>query len=439
MLSRFFAVALVLIVGTAITRVQERPTSTEIVGHIVKPQQLAPAPQQVGQLKLPPDFEASVFAQDLGKPRMLAIADDGIVYVTRREPGDVLALRDTDGDGRSDQVRTAAHIQRGKQYGWPYVFANGKLNPQDEPPAEMSGDEWARLSENPVAAYTAHSAPMQMVFCRGNQFPSEFRGDAFVAMRGSRNRRPPSGYEVVRVRFRNGAPEKIEPFLTGFLTSTGNQPEIIGRPVGVAVDRQGALLISDEAGGRIFRVTHRNRVLTTARPEATTAPAAVGTTGTLDDASAGAIAMERSETKLPTAARLAVTSPEFQPGGTIPTPYTDYGERFSPPLRWSDAPATTKSFVLLMEDPDAKAPKPYVHWLLYNVPAATTGLPESIPATAVKGAAGCLAGAQFARPDWLPPSAAGGRLAAVSWWGPTNIAGRCGRPCALVVAQPSSR
>ena len=67
-------------------------------------------------------------------------------------------------------------------------------------------------------------------------------------------------------------------------------------------------------------------------------------------------------------------------GAAIPMPYSGYGERFSPPLRWSNAPASTKSFVLLMEDPDAKTPKPYLHWLLYNVPAETTRLPESVPA-----------------------------------------------------------
>src|SRR5207247_1526356 len=92
-----------------------------------------------------------------------------------------------------------------------------------EPPGEVSAVEWARMSQEPVLMYTAHSAPMQMVFYAGGQFPAEYRGDAFVALHGSWNRRPPSGYEVVRIRFQNGTPVKIEPFLTGFLTSNNGQ------------------------------------------------------------------------------------------------------------------------------------------------------------------------------------------------------------------------
>ena len=87
--------------------------------------------------------------------------------------------------------------------------------------------------------------------------------------------------------------------------------------------------------------------------------------------------MERAETRAD--AQLSVTSSAFRSGEAIPYPYSQYGERFSPALSWDGAPSGTKSFVLIMEDPDAKEPKPYVHWLLYNVPATTTQLPESMP------------------------------------------------------------
>ena len=95
--------------------------------------------------------------------------------------------------GDDDQPEELNHLQRDKQYGWPYVYANGKLNPQDEPPGDMTSEEWARLSTNPVLTYTAHAAPMQMVFYRRDRFPAEYRGDAFVAMHGSWNRGTPSG------------------------------------------------------------------------------------------------------------------------------------------------------------------------------------------------------------------------------------------------------
>jgi Raf kinase inhibitor-like YbhB/YbcL family protein len=72
-------------------------------------------------------------------------------------------------------------------------------------------------------------------------------------------------------------------------------------------------------------------------------------------------------------------SSAFKSAQPIPEPYTQYGENFSPALAWSGAPNETKTFALIMEDPDAKQPKPYVHWLIYNLPATTTALHESIP------------------------------------------------------------
>lgn len=78
--------------------------------------------------------------------------------------------------------------------------------------------------------------------------------------------------------------------------------------------------------------------------------------------------------------RLEVSSPAFQAGQAIPEPYGQEGERFSPALTWKGAPSGTRSFVVILEDPDAKEPRPFVHWTLYNLPATTTRLAESIPA-----------------------------------------------------------
>ena len=88
------------------------------------------------------------------------------------------------------------------------------MTPQSNPPGAMTPEKWREISENPVLTYRAHSAPMQMLFFyRGRQFPAEYQGDAFVAMHGSWNRRPPSGYEVVRIRFKDGKPVRFEPFI----------------------------------------------------------------------------------------------------------------------------------------------------------------------------------------------------------------------------------
>jgi hypothetical protein len=76
-------------------------------------------------------------------------------------------------------------------------------------------------------------------------------------MRGSWNRKPPSGYEVVRIRFQNGRPVEFEQFLTGFLSKDGTGWAYTARPTGIAIDRTGALLIADDSNGAMYRVAYR--------------------------------------------------------------------------------------------------------------------------------------------------------------------------------------
>lgn len=79
------------------------------------------------------------------------------------------------------------------------------------------------------------------------------------------------------------------------------------------------------------------------------------------------------------AATLTVTSSAFGAGQAIPVKYSDYGEKVSPALAWTGAPAGAKAFVVLAEDPDAQAPKPFLHWSIYNIPANVTQIDEAIP------------------------------------------------------------
>jgi Raf kinase inhibitor-like YbhB/YbcL family protein len=182
---------------------------------------------------------------------------------------------------------------------------------------------------------------------------------------------------VVRIRFRDGQPVHIDPFLSGFLTTNGGHPAFFGRPMGLAIGKDGALLVSDDANGVIYRVAYQGPNNTTAAaPRAT--PPAVGTSGVTPAPGSGTLAMARLNDR-GASARLSVSSPAFTPGQAIPVPYSQYGERFSPALTWTGAPAATKSFAVVVEDPDAKEPKPFVHWLLYNVPPATQRLHESLP------------------------------------------------------------
>jgi glucose/arabinose dehydrogenase len=380
---------------------QKQPTGTqtpivsEVVSHVYKPVPLEPTDERVGQLKLPKGFQVEKFAVGLKNPRMIAVADDGSVYVTEPKPGQVTVLRDTNHDGRADGQEVAAKLAsahgiairenrvyvvtvkeifaadreadgtlgllrpivrnlpdggqhgnrtiafgpdgmmyvsigstcnacdetnpehaaiirmkpdgsgrevfatglrntvgfgwhpvsgalwgmdhgvdwlgdeapeeelnllaQGADYGWPKQSGFGKPVPSQIEPAEKGSSADRELrARGPVLGYKAHAAPMQMVFYTGSQFPENYRNDAFVAMRGSWNSRPPVGYEVVRIQFENGRAAKFEPFLRGFLTEMGGGKwGQFGRPTGLAMMKDGSLLVSDDTNGVIYRISYK--------------------------------------------------------------------------------------------------------------------------------------------------------------------------------------
>jgi Raf kinase inhibitor-like YbhB/YbcL family protein len=277
--------------------------------------------------------------------------------------------------GDRQQVEELNRIEQGKAYGWPYIYGMGGHNPQDEPPGELTMEDWDRMSQRAVLGYDAHAAPMQMTFYRGGMFPAGEQGNAFVAMRGSWNRKQPSGYEIVRVRYgQDGTPAAIEPFVTGLLTSIqGGGFGHRGRPVGLAVARDGALLFTDDVNGVIYRVSY-------AGPDAARAALpkpVMARPQPLEPRPRGeALALARPETQA--SGRLTVSSPDFRAGGAIPSEHSAYFNDVSPELRWSALPAGTRSVALLMEDPDAAVGKPFVHWVAWNIPPNLTGLPEAV-------------------------------------------------------------
>jgi glucose/arabinose dehydrogenase len=156
--------------------------------------------------------------------------------------------------GDDEQKEELNKITPGADYGWPYIYGEGKYNPGDRPEG-MTYAEYAAKTAKPILTYQAHSAPMAMVFYTASQFPTEYQNDAFVAMRGSWNRSKPSGYKVVRVHFENGQPTRFDDFLTGFLIN--NDRSHFARLVGLAVNRDGSLLVSDDTNGVIYRVARQ--------------------------------------------------------------------------------------------------------------------------------------------------------------------------------------
>jgi glucose/arabinose dehydrogenase len=139
-------------------------------------------------------------------------------------------------------------LKDGKWYGWPQCYLPGKANP------EYSRFDCSGVTP-PALTVQAHSAPLALAFYTGTMFPAEYHGDAFMTYHGSWNRDRPTGAKVVRVRVQSGQPVSTEDFVTGWQLADGRR---WGRPVAVLVAADGALLVSDDFAGRIWRVTFGN-------------------------------------------------------------------------------------------------------------------------------------------------------------------------------------
>ncbi|EMR02218.1 PQQ-dependent sugar dehydrogenase [Cesiribacter andamanensis] len=96
---------------------------------------------------------------------------------------------------------------------------------------------------------------MDMLFYTGSQFPAEYRNQAFVSLHGSWNRSEPSGYKIVRIRFENGQPREADDFISGFLLP--DKKSHIARPCGMAQLPDGSLLLTDDGGGVIYRISYK--------------------------------------------------------------------------------------------------------------------------------------------------------------------------------------
>jgi Raf kinase inhibitor-like YbhB/YbcL family protein len=481
---------------------QQKTVEQPVQGYFNEVGKVEPTDERLARLKLPSGFRLNVFAE-LENPRWFAVADDGTIYVTQRQPGNLTMLKDTDGDGIADVQRVVVEnkkyingvtihenkvyfvtdkqvyradrnsdgtlgepqmlisdlpdagqhpnrtlafgpdgmmyisvgsatnaavepnkeaatmlraqpdgtrrtifasglrntigfgwhptskrlfgmdhgidwlgndsqqeelneIKENAKYGWPFVYERSKIYPHLQVPPEfgLTKEDWAKQSVEPLLMYRAHSAPLQMAYYTGSQFPAEYRNDAFVAMRGSWNRKPASGYEIVRVHFNSsGNPESITPFLTGFLMPKAQDGKDVhfGRPVGVAMLPDGSMLFGDDTNNTLYRVRYEPSGQEMRRDML--------------------LKQEISSKILKSQNTITVMSTTFANDGKIPDTNSAYGANKSPRISWGSVPAGTKSFVLMMEDPDALSPKPFVHWLVANIPANARELPEALPTT----------------------------------------------------------
>lgn len=158
----------------------------------------------------------------------------------------VVNERDALGDNTPPDYATS--VRPGAFYGWPWYYIGGHPDPRLGGRPDLAGKVTV-----PDVLLQAHSAPLGIAFYGGGQFPAGYDGDAFVTMHGSWDRTTRVGYKVVRLRFQAGRPTGVvQDFMTGFVI---DDHSVWGRPVGVAVARDGALLVSDDGSGSLWRVT----------------------------------------------------------------------------------------------------------------------------------------------------------------------------------------
>ncbi|HYV61696.1 MAG TPA: sorbosone dehydrogenase family protein [Bryobacteraceae bacterium] len=185
-----------------------------------------------------------IYASGIRNPVGLAInPETGELWTSINE-------RDTYGDNLVPDYVT--HVERGGFYGWPWFYIGGNYDPKHE-------GKHPELKEKvivPDVLVQPHSASLGMAFYDGKQFPKEYSGDAFAAEHGSWNHAAGSGHEVIRIPLEKGRASGVyQDFLTGFSTNG----VVWGRPVGIAVARDGSLLVTDDGAKVIWRVAYTGK------------------------------------------------------------------------------------------------------------------------------------------------------------------------------------
>ena len=206
----------------------------------------------------------AVFGYETRRANVLAFNPDGTnpkIFATGIRNCVGLAIHPTTGDvycstnerdGFGDDLVPdyVTRVKEGAFYGWPWFY----IGSHEDPHHIGQRPDLKNQVTVPDVLIQAHSASLGLTFYTGNAFPTEYHGDGFAAEHGSWNRSKRTGYKIIRIRMKDGVPTgEYEDFVTGFVI---NDSEVWGRPVGVTVARDGALLISEDGSGTIWRITH---------------------------------------------------------------------------------------------------------------------------------------------------------------------------------------
>ena len=164
-----------------------------------------------------------------------------------------VAVQERDGLGDDVVPDYVTRLKQGAFYGWPYAYAGQ----HEEPRRKGERPDLVKTAVTPDVLIQAHSAIMGLVFYDREVFPAKYRGGAFAALRGSSNRSRRTGYKVVFLPFTKGtASGGYEDFVSGWMLGE-DKPEVWGRPVGLAVMKDGSLLVTDDGAGKIWRVSYK--------------------------------------------------------------------------------------------------------------------------------------------------------------------------------------
>jgi glucose/arabinose dehydrogenase len=169
-------------------------------------------------------------------------------------------VNERDGLGEDVPPDYLTRVLEGAFYGWPWVYFGGYADPTHARLDPRGVEQAKQRARVPDLALGAHTVPLGLHFYRGSMFPGRYRAGVFVARRGGGGRARFEGFDVVFVPFRDGQPSgSIEPFLGGFVASL-DRGEVYGRPVDVAELPDGSLLVSDDGGDLIWRISYAGGV-----------------------------------------------------------------------------------------------------------------------------------------------------------------------------------
>ena len=163
------------------------------------------------------------------------------------------AVNERDGLGDDLVPDYITSVKEGAFYGWPYSY----YGQNEDPRLKGKNPDLVKKAIAPDVPVGSHTASLGLAFYKGDKYPAKYQGGAFVGQHGSWNRSAISGYKVIFVPFKDGKPTgKPEDFLTGFIADT-DKAEVYGRPVGVTLAADGALLVADDVSGVVWRVASK--------------------------------------------------------------------------------------------------------------------------------------------------------------------------------------